>query len=369
LVIAEGADDIVTLWAMSGLRDLESARLNLQVREGAKSVDSIGYVTADAAHMAPIRGAGGAKDETDRLVQRLRTWMSEHHLDAVIWTDLRTNYLKETGDEPTPDNVVALLSTKLKPEERNRAEDYIRHAPRQIETALRKEIEVRLGWVALATSPIATVDDIRFKEWAECRTTIGRLDSILVDLRKTGFSFITALLGAGSFLSFLGLKTSTSGTLVPIEARTAIFLVTMVLIAALFWLDTYYETLLSGAVERCLDLEIQTEPPVRLAKYLSINVQHTGTVRVTLGIYMVLLGLATGLGVLALLASPTESMLPNGLNNSWGMIALIGIVGILTEIAMWRYWAYIAKMTRFDSLDSGRPWRPGESADEKKAAS
>ena len=37
-------------------------------------------------------------------------------------------------------------------------------------------------------------------EWKECRATIDRCDKILVDLRKTGFGFVTAVVGAATFL-------------------------------------------------------------------------------------------------------------------------------------------------------------------------
>ena len=38
------------------------------------------------------------------------------------------------------------------------------------------------------------------EEWKECRSTIDRFDKILVDLRKTGFGFVTALVSAAAFL-------------------------------------------------------------------------------------------------------------------------------------------------------------------------
>jgi hypothetical protein len=53
----------------------------------------------------------------------------------------------------------------------------------------------------------APADTVRFgrsdnlqKEWQECRTAIGRLDSTLVDLRKYGFGLASGLLTAGGVL-------------------------------------------------------------------------------------------------------------------------------------------------------------------------
>jgi hypothetical protein len=39
-------------------------------------------------------------------------------------------------------------------------------------------------------------------EWKECRTTIDRCDKLLVDLRKTGFGFVTAVVALYSLLLF-----------------------------------------------------------------------------------------------------------------------------------------------------------------------
>jgi len=41
------------------------------------------------------------------------------------------------------------------------------------------------------------------EEWKICRETIDRFDGILVDLRKYGFSILTGLTTAGSFLDSL----------------------------------------------------------------------------------------------------------------------------------------------------------------------
>src|SRR4030088_5422 len=81
---------------------------------------------------------------------------------------------------------------------------------------------------------IRSGDDLRFKEWSECRTTIGRLDGTLVDLRKVGFSIVTGLLTASALLGYLGVPASTTTPIVPIEIRVAGFAVILLLIAVLF---------------------------------------------------------------------------------------------------------------------------------------
>lgn len=67
-----------------------------------------------------------------------------------------------------------------------------------------------------------------------CRDAIGRLDGVLLDLRKVGFSFITALLAAGAVFGFLGMSTSDKVPPPPIEVRAAVFVILIGLIT-FFW--------------------------------------------------------------------------------------------------------------------------------------
>jgi hypothetical protein len=211
-------------------------------------------------------------------------------------------------------------------------------------------------------------DDPLFKEWAECRATIARLDAILVDLRKVGFSFITALLTATSFLGLVDPKTIAA----PTPMRAAAFVAIMVLIAALFAIDSYYQVLLSGAVERALDLEVKSHPPLRLSKYLSINIQRTRAIVVTLILYLVLLLTAGFLGLLGVnitsvatgnAASPNAYGL--GPWNEWS--TLIAVLGGLLLAFILGYWLFIASRIGFHRHRSDRVWPEGEPPDKKVA--
>ena len=85
------------------------------------------------------------------------------------------------------------------------------------------------------------------KEWKVCRSTTDKLDGILVDLRKYGFSFLTGLTTAGSFLGFASPQQN---------IQIGVIIVTMVLVVVLYWLDNYYQKLLFGSVFRGRFLEI-----------------------------------------------------------------------------------------------------------------
>jgi hypothetical protein len=126
-----------------------------------------------------------------------------------------------------------------------------------------------------------------FKEWGECRALIGRLDTILSDLRKYGFTLVTGLFTASALVGGF------SKTDLPARDRAVVFIGIMVLILVLFYVDTYYETLLNGAVERALDLEYAVEYAVRLTCYLSTNAARNGS-RLATGIVYVGLLFTTG---------------------------------------------------------------------------
>jgi len=189
---------------------------------------------------------------------------------------------------------------------------------------------------------ITTANELRFNDWQECRTTIGRLDTILVDLRKLGFSFITGLLTAGAFLNFLGVQTTKEVSAPSPDLRAAIFIAIMVLVAALFSIDTYYQVLLSGAVERALDLEEVTDPRIRITRYMSNNATDSMISYLILFMYLALLATAEGLGLLAtgrleLLAKGLDLTLwPIGTRFWASLLVGVGVVASGLIYELWR---------------------------------
>jgi hypothetical protein len=73
----------------------------------------------------------------------------------------------------------------------------------------------------------------------------------------------------------------------------------MVLVSALFSVDTYYQVLLSGAVERALDLEAVTDAQIRITRYLNNNARVSKISYLILFMYLTLLASAVGLGIVA----------------------------------------------------------------------
>jgi hypothetical protein len=86
-------------------------------------------------------------------------------------------------------------------------------------------------------------------EWKEARSVLARFDNNLHDLRKYGFSFVTALLAANGLISIGGTAEVTA------EVKAAILIVTMGLIVALKLLDRHYLCFENAATLRCRILE------------------------------------------------------------------------------------------------------------------
>jgi len=86
-------------------------------------------------------------------------------------------------------------------------------------------------------------------EWKEARSVIARFDNNLHDLRKYGFSFVTALLAANGLLSQGGTS------VVPLGVKTAVLMATMGLIVTLKLLDTHYRRFQTAASMRGRILE------------------------------------------------------------------------------------------------------------------
>jgi hypothetical protein len=337
--------NVLTLWAESQFQKFDAARNNLKECEGC-ALDAIGYVTAE----------GALPSVSDDLKTRIGQWAVAKEFDAVIWTELPSNFQDKQKVPLSPADAVAYLrglqSDAKTAEAAKAAKEYVQRAPAQVRTEIREHIESELGWLPQSTDPtsvtsvIKSPDDLRIKEWEQCRTTVGRLDTILADLRKFGFSLITGLLTASAFLALLGVQTTQNLPTAPIEARVSPFMVIMVLIAALFSVDSYYQVLLSAAVDRALDLEVKTDPWMRVTKYLSVNAMLTKSTYVTLFLYLLLLAAAAGLAVFAVggLGLKLWSTGPLGIPEvlidnigSWGGLVWVLLAAVIACILLYKF--------------------------------
>ncbi len=159
------------------------------------------------------------------------------------------------------------------------------------------------------------------KEWEIARFSVENCDKHLHDLRKYGFSFLTALLTAESFLIPTWLPSSNSSVL-PDYIKVAVLLVDLILIVALSLIDRNYLVVQGAAatrariLERILNLELTD---VISFRYTLTNVKYY-----VAGVYV-----AFTLGVLVLGVSV---LYPNYI-----YIVFLGLVAIIVQFLVVKF--------------------------------
>jgi hypothetical protein len=93
-------------------------------------------------------------------------------------------------------------------------------------------------------------------EWKECRATIDRFDKLLVDLRKTAFGLVTALVGAATFVFA---QAAPGGALlsIPLSVKIAVLAMLGLLIVSLYYIDRVHQAWLKVTVDRACVLETE----------------------------------------------------------------------------------------------------------------
>ena len=138
LVISEKAKPVRTLWALMATDDLNTAKQSLRIREEipqSKIETSISSIISN--------------ENTDNHIKTvIQQWAKLQNLDAVIWTNLPPKFDNINNKEPTLDKAIQYL-TSLDINKQMTAEEYIRKAPRQIDTEFRRKFETTFGWTFL----------------------------------------------------------------------------------------------------------------------------------------------------------------------------------------------------------------------------
>ena len=142
LVLLPRSRRVQVLWADMSLTSVDEAIENLVQQEQVPNSESIGCVDLYEPNNNNCQTLRSA-------LPVIKKWAKRKQFDAVIWTDLPTNFLERTGTKFNADNVVAYLAS-LDNDGGVRAEEYVRRAPHQIRTRMRNTIENRLGWKQLS---------------------------------------------------------------------------------------------------------------------------------------------------------------------------------------------------------------------------
>ena len=134
LVLFPNIDNTRVLWTFMKVTGLKEAIENLRKREKTPP-QKIGFVDVTT-------GESRCNVIPD-ITNEIREWAKTKNIDAIIWTDLCSNFKEKTSKEFTDDNVIEYLKTcKVK----EKAKEYIQKTHPQIKTKMRKVIEERLGW-------------------------------------------------------------------------------------------------------------------------------------------------------------------------------------------------------------------------------
>jgi len=129
----EHGAEVPTRFASSTRTTLPDAVADLRDREGTV-IKRIGF-TDSTGTFASFHEHADHKFAHERILP----WLSSSGYDAVVWTALPSNYSKQQSHVFTVPHAIAYLRS-LPTAPRDNALDYIRNAPPEVETALRKAL-------------------------------------------------------------------------------------------------------------------------------------------------------------------------------------------------------------------------------------
>lgn len=131
LIIDKEANPVRTLWTLMTCNDLDESKKSLFEREGVKNEFLIHSVNQN-------------DKVTDEIQIVIQNWLKEKNIDSAIWTGFSFS-VKTENERPSIEKIISHLN-KIEHRENQLAEEYIRKAPRQIDTEYRREIEKEFGW-------------------------------------------------------------------------------------------------------------------------------------------------------------------------------------------------------------------------------
>lgn len=138
LVICPNVERVRTYWASLDVQDLWTARRRLAAREFDRADD-----TWTKKHIGYWDRASGESFGLE--ANTIGVWAEARSLSAVVWTHLEFGFKKSRGVMPEGPAIVQYLRD-LDATRRPAAENYVRCAPAQVDTAYRRLIAQDLNW-------------------------------------------------------------------------------------------------------------------------------------------------------------------------------------------------------------------------------
>ena len=134
LVLHDSAEPVRSLWALMTVRTLVEAKKALATREGISGTDIQKNI-----------GSWSRGETGPSCVTEIGAWAESRGIEDIVWTALPPKLKGEYGKLPSAEEIITHLSELTGPE-RDNAENYVRRAPAQIDTPIRRRIEARFGW-------------------------------------------------------------------------------------------------------------------------------------------------------------------------------------------------------------------------------
>lgn len=134
LVLAEDVEPVRSLWATYDGTNVQEACVALCDREGIPQ-----------RNVATSIGSWSRGQANPNCVLELEPWAVARGVQSVIWTNLPPKFDDTAASAPSVEVALEYLAGLTGPA-RDLAEQYVRRAPRQIDTYYRRRIEAALGW-------------------------------------------------------------------------------------------------------------------------------------------------------------------------------------------------------------------------------
>jgi hypothetical protein len=139
LVLYQNAPKVQTLWNIGDFSNLNEAVSALATRE-ATTEKNIGFYS---------RLNGSCRcNAVPEVIGKKKKWVETKGFDAVIWTDLGSNFFETLGTELSEDSIYHYVNG-LETNEKVTEKEYITKIHPQIDTPMRCLMRIKFGWRSL----------------------------------------------------------------------------------------------------------------------------------------------------------------------------------------------------------------------------
>jgi hypothetical protein len=138
---------VATRYAPSSCCDVSTAVADLMAREGTPNRDRIGFLD-----LPRKKCSRRALQLHPGACEAIRKWVSTQDFDAIVWTAIGPRFIEKTGEPFSVEAAIRYLGS-LKGEMRDMALKYIREAPPEAQTPVRRRAQLAFPDAAVPPRP------------------------------------------------------------------------------------------------------------------------------------------------------------------------------------------------------------------------